>query len=295
MLKSMTAYGHAFLAVPLGHFSLELYAVNRRYLELNCTLPQEFMRFEADLKRWIAARVSRGMVTVKLSAQFEKNLPLKLRPNLAYARQLKEAWDEIVAELALPYDRGFRLDMLRDVDQIIIHESSQEADELVATILEQLVEKALDELVKMKESEGNALGEDIAERIKKIAEELEQIKTLSPDTTKRLHTRLKERLEEYLPGSAENEERILREICLYADKVDINEEVTRLSSHLTQFTDLLDAPNVSVGKTLEFLLQEMNREINTIGSKASELKITQRVIVIKNELERIREQIQNVE
>ncbi len=291
----MTAYGRASLAVPLGHFTLELYTVNRRYLELNTSLPQEFMRFEAELKRWIASRVSRGLVTVRLSAQFEQTLPVTLRPNLAYARKLKEAWDEISAELSLPTERGFKLEMLKDVDQMIVHESNNEADKLVASVLEQLVEKALGQLMEMKESEGFAISEDVAARIKKIGEELEEIKTLAPETTKRLHARLKEKLEEYLPGASENEERILREICLYSDKVDINEEMTRLSSHLAQFADLLDAPNVSVGKTLEFLLQEMNREINTIGAKASELKITQRVIVIKNELERIREHIQNVE
>lgn len=295
MLKSMTAYGRASLAVPLGHFTLELYTVNRRYLELNSSLPQEFMRFEADLKRWIASRVSRGLVTVRLSAQFEKNLPVTLRPNLAYARQLKDVWDEIATDLSLPPDRGFKLDMLKDVDQIIVHESNNEVDKIIASILEKLVEKALEQLLAMKEAEGFALGEDIASRIKRIGDELEGIKAMAPEASKRLHDRLKERLETYLPGAAENEERILREICLYSDKVDINEEIIRLDSHLMQFSDLLDAANVSVGKTLEFLLQEMNREINTIGSKSSELKISQHAIIIKNELERIREQVQNVE
>lgn len=295
MLKSMTAYGRASLAVPLGHFTLELYTVNRRYLELNSSLPQEFMRFEADLKRWIASRVSRGLVTVRLSAQFEKNLPVTLRPNLAYARQLKDVWDEIATDLSLPPDRGFKLDMLKDVDQIIVHESNNEVDKIIASILEKLVEKALEQLMAMKEAEGFALGEDIASRIKRIGDELEGIKAMAPEASKRLHDRLKERLETYLPGAAENEERILREICLYSDKVDINEEIIRLDSHLMQFSDLLDAANVSVGKTLEFLLQEMNREINTIGSKSSELKISQHAIIIKNELERIREQVQNVE
>src|SRR5262245_32328132 len=174
MLKSMTAYGRGSLIIPLGRFILELYSVNRRHFELNTFLPQEFMRFEADLKRWIASAVSRGLVTVRMTAQFEKNLPQTLRPNLAYARQLKEVWDEIADELSLTQERGFRLEMLKDVDQMILHENNEESEKMLGEILEVLVEKALKELVAMKENEGFALGEDIYARLKRIAGELEE-------------------------------------------------------------------------------------------------------------------------
>lgn len=295
MLRSMTACGRATLAVPLGHFTVELYSVNRRHLEINNCFPQEFLCFDADLKRWIASAVSRGFVTAKLVAQFKKETPVTLRPNLALARQLKGAWEEIARELNLPLEKGFKLEMLSGVEQMILVEDNPDILNDFRDILREVVHIALDQLVEMKEIEGMVLSQDILARLENIKVAVDEIALLALDAPKRYQDELKKRLEELLPGRIENEERILRELCIYAEKLDVSEELTRLKSHVDQFVNLVKAPNVSVGKTLEFLVQELNREINTIGSKASELKISQLVIVVKSELERIREQIQNIE
>lgn len=295
MLRSMTACGRATLAVPLGHFTVELYSVNRRHLEINNCFPQEFLCFDADLKRWIASAISRGFVTAKLVAQFDKETPITLRPNLALARQLKKAWEEIAFELDLPPEKGFKLEMLSSVEQMILFEDNPDLLEDFRVVLQEVVKAALDQLVTMKEIEGIALSQDILNRLENIKNAVIEITHLAPGAPQRYREELKKRLEEILPGRIENEERILRELCIYAEKLDVSEELTRLKSHVDQFTNLVMAPSVSVGKTLEFLVQEINREINTVGSKASELKISQLVIVVKSELERIREQIQNIE
>lgn len=295
MLKSMTAYGRATVVVPLGHFTVELYSVNRRHLEINNCFPPEFLCFDADIKRWIASAISRGFITAKLSAQFEKATPVTPRPNLALARQLKQAWEEISTDLILPEEHGFKLEMLTDVEQIILYESNPSLEEEFRNILQQVILQALEQLVRMKETEGLALKNDISGRLEKIQAAVDEIALLAPGVAKRFQIELQKRLEELLPGKIENEERILRELCIYAEKVDVSEELTRLKSHVKQFAGLIDHPSVSVGKTLDFLVQEMNREVNTVGSKAAELKISQLVIVVKSELERIREQIQNIE
>lgn len=295
MLRSMTAYGRAALAVPLGHFAVELSSVNRRYLEINCHCPPELLSFEVDIKKWIAVAITRGFITVKLSLRFAESTAVTIKPNLALARQLKDAWEEIALDLELPKDKGFKLSMLKDVEQIFLQESDAKVEGELRQVLHQLFLQAIEQLVIMKETEGLALWEDISGRLEIIRTVLKEIVLLAPETVKRLESKLLDRLEELLPGRIENEERVLREICVYAEKADIAEEVSRLKSHLEQFVDHIDALEVGVGKKLDFLVQEMNREVNTIGSKCSELKISQHVITIKSELERIREQIQNVE
>lgn len=291
----MTAYGRATLAVSLGHFTVELYSVNRRHLEINNCFPPEFLCFDADLRRWIGSAISRGFITAKLVAQFDKEAPLILRPNLALARRLKEAWEKIALELDLPLERGFKLEMLADVDQIILFEDNPSLLEEFRDILSEVVHEALKRLIEMKEIEGAALSEDIIKRLKVIKDSVDEIARLTPDAPKRTREELRKRLEEILPGRVENEERILRELCIYAEKLDVSEELTRLKSHINQSMELIDNPTISVGKTLEFLVQEMNREINTVSSKSSDLKISQAVIVVKSELEKIKEQIQNVD
>lgn len=296
MLKSMTAYGRASLAVPLGHFSVEVSSVNRRYLEVNNNLPSELLSYDAEIKKWIALKISRGTVSVKLAAQFEKEAVVTPKPNLLLARQLKSAWDEIAADLGLSSECGFKLEMLSSIDQIIVYEKNTYIESSLREVLHQLIHDALEKLIFMKEVEGAALWDDIAKRLQKIQDAVVEIAALAPESAKRYYTKFKERFEELLPKNSENEDRLLRELCIYAEKVDVSEEITRLKSHLEQFTDLVnDSSNMNLGKTLDFLVQEMNREINTVASKASELKISQLVIVVKSELERIREQIQNVE
>src|SRR4029077_2018623 len=161
--------------------------------------------------------------------------------------------------------------------------------------LKQALDMALDGFLQMKCQEGAILQADISQRLTKMGESLKIVEHKMPFATKKYREKLVARLDEIVPGHIENEERILREIALFAEKIDITEEMTRFYCHLTHFQELIHSTVLSVGKTLEFVLQELNREVNTIGSKSSDLEIARAVIDIKSELERIREQIQNIE
>lgn len=288
----MTAYGRASKETSLGRFFVEIQSVNRKFLEINCYLPKELSHFDVEIKKWIGEAVSRGQLNVKLAATFDEKIPFAAKPNIPLARQLKEAWDKIATELGA---KGFSLDLLVNEKNIISYEENFQDEELYRQAIKEAVQSALKELLEMKDKEGKALQNDIAKRLKNLQQWLDQIAQKAPGATTRYRQKLIERLEEVLPGSAENEEKILREISIYAEKIDIAEETTRFSSHLKQFSDLLDSDIANGGKTLEFILQEMNREVNTIGSKSSDIEVSRLVIEIKSELERIREQIQNVE
>lgn len=294
MLKSMTGYGRGVLTAPLGQFVVEIQSVNRKHLEIQVTLPRELTQFDIELKRWLNAVISRGQVTVKVSAAFNGPIPFVVRPNLPLARQLKDAWVQIARDLQLG-EGAFNLALLRGTGDLLSFEENREEEDNYRQLLKQSFEQALKGFLQMKEQEGIVLQNDILNRLEKMRTGIQLIETKAPYATTRHREKLIARLEEILPGRIENEERILREIALFAEKIDITEEITRFNCHLTHFEELIRSEERSVGKTLEFLVQEINREANTIGSKSSELEIARAVIDIKSELERIREQIQNIE
>lgn len=294
MLKSMTAYGRASLNTKAGHFVIEIQSVNRKFLEINVILPRQLSQFDVELKKWLMPHLARGQVSIKVNVSFEEVIPFNVKPNLPFARQLKNAWDKIGKELGLE-ENEFRLSLLENVEGLLSFEENQEEEENYRNILQQTLEVALKDFLHMKEQEGMVLQADIEQRIEKIRQSMQIIEQKAPFATKKYKEKLVARLEELLPGHVENEERVLREIALFAEKIDIAEEITRFYSHLAHFEELFLSTSLSVGKTMEFVLQELNREINTIGSKSSDLDIARAVIDIKSELERIREQIQNIE
>lgn len=295
MLKSMTAYGRACSISPIGHFVVEIQSVNRKHLEINTFLPKELLRFDADVKKWIAAQVGRGQVNVKISVTFDRESPLVVTPNIALAKQIKSAWDAIALELQLPSEKGFTLSMLSETSGLLLYEEDVQDEEVYRNALHQAVLEALEKLMSMKLREGEILHKDIATRFDKMAPMIKEIAIKAPGATERFRQRLLERLEEVMSGNIEHEERLLREVCVYAEKVDIAEELTRFDSHLQQVSALLQSDGQAIGKTLEFLVQELNREINTISSKSADMDVARLVVDIKSELERIREQIQNIE
>jgi uncharacterized protein (TIGR00255 family) len=295
MLKSMTAYGRACVVCALGRLTVEIQSVNRKHLEINTFLPKELLRYDTDIKKWLGAAIHRGQVNVKVFAAFDRLSPLVVTPNLPLAKQIKAAWDLIAQELDLSVKQGFTLEMLASEPGILQYEEDDHDEELFRDNLQQAVMQALKQLVAMKEREGSALHDDIQGRSAKLAILVADIAKKAPGATARYRQRLIERLEEVMPGRVESDERLLREVCLYAERIDIEEELTRFHSHLQQFEALLNSQKPAVGKTVEFLVQELNRETNTIGSKSSDIDVTHLVVDIKSELERIREQIQNVE
>ncbi len=295
MLKSMTAYGRAVLPSSIGRFSVEIQCVNRRFLEISVSLPRDLLRFEQDIKKWVASKISRGQVNISLVAHFVDGNDFVVTPNLPLARQLKVAWKQIAEELDLVEESSLDLTMLAQEKGLFQIEEEFKDEGACRQLLEELFETALVSVVSMRQQEGKALASEIDHRLQLIVKQLELIEENSPHATTRYREKLLHNLEDVLPGASENEERILREVAVYAERIDITEELTRLRIHLEKFHNLLSVEDKPQGKTLDFLTQELLREINTIGSKSSDVKVTHAVVDVKSELEKIREQLQNVE
>jgi uncharacterized protein (TIGR00255 family) len=295
MLRSMTAYGRSSLTTPLGRFSVEIQSVNRKHLEVNTALPTPLLCFDADIKKWVAAHVGRGQVNIRVNIAYDQGAPVTVSPNLTLALQIQKAWHQLSDNLKIPFNEQQFMSMLSQTEGILNYEEELQDESLYKNALQTSIHQAIEQLVRMKKREGQALYEDITKRMAILAQLIAQIASRSSNATVRYREKLQERLTEALGASIENEERILREVCVYADKVDIAEEITRFDSHLQQMLRILQTEGEGVGKTLEFLIQELNREVNTVGSKSSDAEISRFVVEIKTELERIREQIQNIE
>lgn len=294
MLKSMTAFGRASFQNEMGQFTIEIQSVNRKFLEINVQLPRELSYFDVEIKKWLQSFILRGQVSVKVMASFEGKSPFIVVPNLALAKQIKEAWSTIAKQLEL--DQGvIDLKLLSQSEDILLFEENRHEEENYRHVLKQVLDQAVTRFMQMKSLEGAVLQSDILARSEKIRHAIAIIEERTPYATKKYREKLMGRLEELLPEHVENEERILREVALFAEKIDIAEEITRFSCHLIRFEEVVQGADSSVGKTLEFILQELGREVNTIGSKSSDIEIARLVIDIKSELERIREQIQNIE
>lgn len=294
MLKSMTAYSRATFQSEIGDFVIELQSVNRKHLEIIVSLPKELSCFEIELKKWLTPHVSRGQISLKVSVSYENTSPVIVHPNLPLAKQLKQAWTAIAKQCGLKQEE-FDISLLANVEGILLFEENTLEEDRYSQALRQALQLAIEKFTRMKIHEGLALQGDILERLKKIEQWIKLIELKAPSASLKYRNKLISRIEELLPGKAENDERILREVALFADKTDIAEEVTRFMCHMTYFEELIYSETSTVGKNLDFVIQELNREVNTIGSKASDLEISRYVIDIKSELERIREQIQNVE
>lgn len=291
----MTAYGRASLTTALGSFVAEIQSVNRKFLDVHVSLPSELLRFETEIRRLIPQFVSRGQVQLTITAKYSTSIPVTVVPNLPLAKEIKRAWDEISTTLGLSEQQSFQLALLADRTDILLYDTRWEQEEDYKAALLEVTQQALSHYIAMKDFEGSNLMKDILQRVQLLQMGIESIALQSAGAPDKFRKKLTERLHEALPAFVENEERILREICIYAEKVDIMEEITRFKAHITHFEHVLTSTEHAIGKTLEFIVQEMGREINTIGSKTGEVQVSQKVIEIKSELERIREQIQNVE
>lgn len=296
MFKSMTAYGRATTASPLGRITIELLSVNRKHLEINTVLPGSLLRFDVDIKKWISAAVNRGQVNVKIFVAYEGQSPISVSPNLPLARQIKSAWNSIAQDLHFYITDADLINVLMQSEGLLVFEEEMIDEETYRKALNNAVQQALVPFLAMKQHEGQALQHDITKRFEKLSLLIQGIAVKAPGATERYRQKLMERLNEVMAGGAEDEERILREVALYAERIDITEELTRFKSHLSQVEKLIHSESdEGIGKKLEFIIQELNRETNTVGSKSSDIDVTHHVVEIKSELEKIREQIQNIE
>ena len=291
----MTAFAHATLDFSFGKLSLDLQTVNSRYLEVKMFMPREFFRLEVEIRRALAKLIKRGQVTAKWSIHYHTAPPISLQPNLTLVSQLKDAYQQVAQEIGAPYDPTLLMRGLTPDSPIFDYTEREEVDwKQYEQGFFNVLNQASKELERMKEIEGKNLTEDIRVRLQTLLELIDLVEKESPKSVEKYRIKLTERIEEYFKGASDEKERISKEIALFADKVDLTEETVRFRSHCQQFIELLDK-GTHVGKTLDFLVQELLRESNTIGSKAQDAAIVQNVVLMKTEIERIREQIQNVE
>lgn len=292
-IKSMTAFGRGSCSFSAGVVTVEIQSVNRRHLEINVSSPDIFRRFDVIVKKLIERRIGRGMINVYIEWKVEANDSVTVTPNIALAIELKNAWQKISQALAL--DEKITLSLLNQTHTLFAFDTKLPDEKIIISALEKSVDEAVNAVMLIKEKEGEVILIDLNDRIEHISEMVSNIEKQAPQATEKYRAKLTERLNEILSSKIEHDERLLREVAMFAEKVDITEEIVRFKSHLTQLAHVLGASKDSTGKTIEFFLQELQREINTIGAKASDANITQQVILVKGEIEKMREQVQNVE
>ncbi|MDE3045930.1 MAG: YicC family protein [Verrucomicrobiota bacterium] len=288
MIASMTGFGRAVEEAPFGKLVVEIQSVNRKYLEVFVSLPKEWSRFENEVRKLVQGSALRGFVTVRVTVTPGAAALEGILPDKKALLALKKGWEKLAVSLGYPkecIDLPFLLQQMGE-------SPSKETD---FAPLKKGLEKALVALVEMKKTEGRALTKDVGARLDLIGRLVESVEKAAPDAVAKQRQKLKERMEEVLVPHAELDERLLREVALFAEKVDISEEIIRLKSHLSQYRDVLKGKGEGAGRKMEFLVQEMGREINTIGSKSMDAKISHLVVEAKSELEKVREQIQNIE
>lgn len=292
MIKSMTGYGRQKGENERREVQVEIKSVNHRYLDLNVKVPRIYSFLEEPIKTAVSAAVARGKVDIYLSITAKEGGDVKVSPNLALAGEYLRALEQVRDTYSLKDDISV-MELARMPDLLTVAREEPDAEEVKAQVLE-VLGRALEEYNAMRRTEGERLCEDIARRGQEIGKMVDQVEQRSPQSVEEYRQKIAQRMTEILGDSDIAEQRILAEAALFADKVSVTEEVVRLRSHLSQLQKMVqgDAP---VGRKLDFLVQELNREANTIGSKANDYELAQIVIEIKAEIEKIREQIQNLE
>lgn len=293
MIRSMTGYGRGESVSAGIRVETELSSVNRKQLETRLNLPRSLAAFESRLVELVQETLSRGQisgsVTLHVSSQARRRgVRLDRALASAYVRDLRSTAS------ALKLRDDLAASILLQLPDVVRHHDAEEDTEAIWTVVRRAFRAALVQLVAMREREGVSLSADIAERLTRLDDVLDPIRRAAPSVTARYREALTGRLKRAGVPFAPNDAQLLKEVTLFAERSDIAEEVTRLGSHLRQARGLLKSREPA-GRTLDFLAQEMFREINTIGSKANDVRITRQVIRFKTELERIREQVQNIE
>jgi uncharacterized protein (TIGR00255 family) len=289
----MTGYGRGECARGGFKFSVELNSINRKQSDIAINLPKELCELEPRIRDVINARLSRGRINVvvayhRSAARAADMVELDEPLALAYLKAIQRLQKKTQLNGPVSLDT-----LLRAPGVLKLAEAELDADALWPCV-ETALEQALGQLIRMRQKEGRFLADDLRQRLQRLADGVARIRRAAPETVRRYREQLQHRIRDAGLDLPLDDERLLKEVVIFADRCDITEELTRLESHLQQFRDCLQAAE-PVGRTLDFLSQEMNRELNTIGSKANAAEISQEVVHLKAELEKIREQIQNIE
>jgi uncharacterized protein (TIGR00255 family) len=293
-MKSMTGYGRGECVQDGFQVAVELSSVNRKQAEISVALPRELEMVEAPLRDVVHRAVARGRVNVRVSLHTTNgNLAARKHIDVALAKAYTAELVKLAKQLKLSGD--VTLDQVLRAPGVFQTDEQLAESENLWPAIEKALNQGLAALVKMRQREGSLLAKDLVLRIQVMRQAVAQIQKQAPKASENYRLALLARIQAAgLPNTAPDDERLLKEVVLFADRSDITEELTRLQSHFTQFADCCKSAE-PVGRTLDFLAQEMNREINTIGSKANDALISREVVILKAELERFREQAQNVE
>ena len=291
MIRSMTGFGRGTYEVGGRKYIVEIKSVNHKYNDVSVKLPRILISLEDGIKKQVSSKISRGKVDVFVTFEDYSEKVMNIRINKPLAKEYLKQFKELADETGLDFSPSvIEISKLPDILKL---EDSDETDQ-ISSELNFALDDAIDNFVEMRIQEGEKLIEDMKKRIDWIEGKVEEISKFSATLVPEYIEKLEARIKEYLKTDVVDETRLAQEIVIFSDKCSIEEELTRLRSHISQFNNLLKG-NSPIGKKFDFLVQEMNREVNTIGSKANSLDITNRVIEIKTEIENIREQVQNIE
>ena len=292
MVRSMTGFGRAKAQIDSLDITVEIKSVNHRYFEFSARLPRSYNFLEEKLKSFLAQNISRGKV--EISVMVEDNS--ENAPVVEIIREYANAYISALKNLSKEYKikNDIKVSSFVGNNDLFKIRRQVAEDEVILNAVLTVAEEALNNFIEMRTAEGERLLNDVKSRLKFILEKVEFIEKRSPETVNIYKNRIEQKVKELLEDTTIDEQRILTEVAIFADKVAVAEETVRLRSHIQQFESLL-TDEQPVGRKLDFIVQEMNREANTIGSKAQDIEIAHTVVDIKSEIEKIREQIQNME
>lgn len=292
MIKSMTGFGRFEGTVEGRNIIVEIKTVNHRFFDFSCRISRGYGFLEEHLKGLISEHISRGKVDVFVSISEDENTEYIVEINHSLAAGYVKALNELSQKYGVKDD--ISVSLLSKYNDVLTVCKPEQDEELVWSLVKGCAEKAISDLISMREAEGRKLKEDVLIRSESIISFIEKVEERSPKMVEEYREKLLSRMNEILAGVEIDEQRVLTEVAIFADKTAVAEETVRLRSHIVQMTDMLKS-NDPIGRKLDFIIQEMNREANTIGSKVCDAELAHVVVDIKAEIEKIREQIQNIE
>lgn len=292
MIKSMTGFGRCEVLKDSRKFTVELKSVNHRYLDVNIRMPKKLNFFETSIRTLLKSYADRGKVDIFITYEDLSQSQVSVKYNAALAAEYLKYLNQMVEEFSL--DNDVRVSTLSRYPEVFTMEECSEDEDELWNGLKEALEGAFSQFVEMRTKEGERLKEDILLKLDLLSEQIRFIEERSPQIIAEYRTKLEEKMRELLEDTQIDDNRIAAEVILFADKICTDEEVVRLKSHIQHMKETLEESN-GIGRKLDFIAQEMNREANTILSKANDLDISNRAISLKTEIEKIREQIQNIE
>lgn len=292
MLKSMTGFGRAVEEIDGYVITVEIKSVNHRYFDFSSRIPRQYGFLDDKLKSYINSKVSRGKVECYVSVEALDTEYAAVVINKTLASAYVKALKELSEEYSLKEDFGTAF--VSRLPDVFVLKKADEDEEKIWQLVKSVTDEAIEKFIQMRAVEGAKMKEDVASRAEYILDCVSFIEERSPQTVKEYNDKLVERVHEIIGDVSLDEQRIIQEVAIYADKVAVAEETVRLRSHIAQLKTFLESEE-PIGRKMDFLVQEINRETNTIGSKANDVEIARKVVDIKAEVEKIREQIQNIE